>query len=44
MQNSLWAILWDQTTQDGETVVTLNNYMGEMNSESISRFKVQHPN
>ena len=26
------------------TVLTLNNYMGEMNSESISRFQVPSPN
>ena len=29
---------------DWETVLTLNNYMGEMNSESISRFQVSRLN
>ena len=29
---------------DWETVLTLNNYMGEINSENISRFEVPHPN
>ena len=29
---------------DWETVLTLNNYMGEMNSESISRFQVSRFN
>ena len=28
---------------DWETVLTLNNYMGEINSEIISRFQVPRP-
>ena len=27
-----------------ETILTLNNYMGKMNSEIISRFEVPRPN
>ena len=49
-QNAKFAVnhtmRWNNSNliTDWETVLTLNNYIGEMNSESISRFQVSRPN
>ena len=39
------SLRWNKSNlnTDWETVLTLNNYMGEMNSEIISRLQVPHP-
>ena len=40
------ALRWNNSNliTDWETVLTLNNYMGEMNSEIIARLQVPRPN
>ena len=40
------TLRWNNSNliKDWETVLTLNNYMGEMNAEIISRFQVPRPN
>ena len=49
-QNAKFAVnhtlRWNNSNliTDWETVLTLNNYVGEMNSESISRFQVSRLN
>ena len=50
VQNAEFAVnhtlRWNNSNfiMDWETVLTLNNYMGKMNSESISRFQVSRLN
>ena len=42
MQNLRWNN--SNLIMNWETILTLNNYMGEMNSEIISTFQVPRPN